>query len=91
MNPLAIGALAGGALLVYHEATKGDRAAKTAAKTDGRQALDPGMDMLTAQAVALAIQSETDPAALMNFADVLKSAGYTNSAAAVSAAASKGK
>jgi hypothetical protein len=91
MNPVAIAALAGGALLVYHESTKDSKAgAKVAASAD-RVALDPGMDALVSEAVKLAIQSETDPAALSHFADALKQAGYSNSAAAVSAAASSKK
>ena len=87
MNPVALAALAGGALLVYHETTKSSPAsdAAAAAKQARSGTLDPGMDSLVAEAVAVALKKETDPAALDSFAAALTAAGYPNSAAALAA------
>lgn len=91
MTPLALAALAAGGAVVYHEATKGSAAAKalaeTPAKSVGRSSLDPGMDPLVASAVNLAVKQESDPSVLTQFAAALTAAGFTNSAAALTARA----
>lgn len=89
MNPLAIAALVGGGALVYHEATKDDKAATKAADAKGAAALDVGMDPTIALAVSQAIAKETDAAVLTNLATLLQQAGYPNSATAVAAKAKK--
>lgn len=91
-------AVLGAGLLVAREMSKGDDKAKlatshaateeTSSGTAGaRTSLDPGMDNLTATAVALAIGNEKDPSVLQQFSAALSAAGYKNSADAVSAQA----
>lgn len=82
--PLAIGAG------VIYVATKdsGANKAKAVASSGGNAAVDAGMDSTIANAVHVAVTQEKDKATLTNFAAALRSAGYTNSADAVSARAS---
>ena len=85
MNPVAIAAIAGGVLLVYHETKKNDA---PVAQTMGAADLDV-TDPILQKATLAVIQKETDPAAKQAFAQALLQAGYPKSAAALGAA-SKG-
>lgn len=89
MSPLIPIALGAGALYVLSGPSKGAKAEAAASAAPGRQALDPGMDSTIAESITLAINQETDPSVLTQFASALSAAGYKNSADAVTAAAQK--
>lgn len=82
MNPFAIAAIAGGVALVYHETSKGQAPAGANA---GAVDLDVELDPTVKLATLAVIQKETDPQAKQAFAQALSQAGYTKSAAAVTA------
>ncbi|MFI5302547.1 MAG: hypothetical protein ACHREM_31030 [Polyangiales bacterium] len=92
MNPLAIGAIAGAAGLVFYETQKNTStpaASTTAAIASGKAALDPGMDRGVAATAGQALQKETDPSVLDQFGALLKAAGFTNTASAMAAQSAK--
>jgi tripartite-type tricarboxylate transporter receptor subunit TctC len=85
MNPYVVGSIALGTVGVIAATSKNKSVPDV--PTDGKSALDPGMDRIVAMTVAMALKQETDPNVMSQYAQACKDAGYQNSATALAAKA----